>query len=139
MFEAFDMTQANPSEWRKAADELGGMWRRISRQHLASGQGCACGFGVGLMLQGAAFELDIVEFLIDEARKAGHTGIETMVETVAQRGNDNYSLTALIEALGQADSPGALDDAQIAFALERLRLTLSAMDEAHTGGRFACD
>ncbi len=114
-------------------------WQRISRQHLTSGQGCACGFGVGLTLQGADFELDIVEFLIDDARKAGHSCVEPFIDAVAKRGADRYSLLALIEALGRVAPVKTLSDDARAFAIERLRTTLGSMDTAHPGGRFACD
>ena len=62
------------------------------------------------MLQGAAFELDIVEFLIDEARKAGHGDLFSFIDVVAKRGPDSYNLPALLDALGNADHPAAPDD-----------------------------
>jgi len=139
MFEAFEMTQAAPDDRRNQAQEIGDIWRRVSRQHLTSGQGCACGFGGGLMLQGAAFELDIVEFLVEDARKAGHDGLEAFIDAKAKRGPDLYNLSALIEALGAADETCALSAASREFALERLKKTLSSMDAAHGRGRFACD
>ena len=91
------------------------------------------------MLQGAAFELDIVEFLLDEAKQAGHADIEAFVEATARRGADNYSLSTLIEALGQPDLDDRLSDESRRFAFERLRKTLGSMDAAHSRGRFACD
>lgn len=139
MFEDFAMTQPGSDSRRVLARELGDMWSRVSRQHLSSGQGCACGFGGGLLLQGSAFELDIVEFLIDAARQAGHGELLAFIDMVAKRGPDSYNLPALLEALGGGEHPATPDRAQVAFALERLRATLSAMDEAHGRGRFACD
>lgn len=91
------------------------------------------------MLQGAAFELDIVEFLMDEAKQAGHADIEAFIEAKAKRGPDNYSLSALIEALGRAEAGEKLSDLSRGFAFERLRKTLGSMDAAHARGRFACD
>ena len=139
MFEVIDMTQLSPDGRRLMARELGEMWSRVSRQHLSSGQGCACGFGGGLMLQGSAFELDIVEFLIDEARQAGHADLVSFIDVVAKRGADSYNLPALLDALGNADHPAAPETTQVIFGLERLRATLSSMDEVHARGRFACD
>jgi hypothetical protein len=121
------------------ARALGEMWRRISRQHLSSGQGCACGFGGGLMLQGAAFELDIVEFVIDDARKAGRDSVERFIDAVAKRGPDNYSLVALIEALARENGASPPEAGDRAFVIERLGVTLGSMDAAHSGSRFACD
>ncbi|MBX9760405.1 MAG: hypothetical protein K2Y29_16620 [Beijerinckiaceae bacterium] len=139
MFEALRVTQLSPEQMRILARDLGEMWGRVSRQHLAAGQGCACGFGGGLMLQGAAFELDIVEFLIDEAKQAGHGDLVTFIDVVAKRGPDNYNLPALLDALGNADHPAAPETTQVSFGLARLRATLSSMDEIHARGRFACD
>jgi hypothetical protein len=138
MLEALAMKQTDPDDNSAQARELSAMWRHVSRQHLTSGQACACGFGGGLMLQGAAFELDIVEFLIDDARKAGFGGLEAFIDATAKRGPDNYSLTALINALGVASSQ-VLSDAEASFALSRLRRTLASMDEAHSRGKFTCD
>lgn len=139
MFEAPHLMEMGPDRLTADAIALSGLWRRVSRRHLSSGQGCACGFGGGLMLQGAAFELDIVEFLIDDARKAGHAILESFIDEVAKRGPDHYSLVALIDALARADKATALGEKARAFAIERLRATLGSMDAAHAGGRFACD
>lgn len=119
------------------ARDLAAVWRRISRQHLSSGQGCACGFGGGLMLQGAAFELDIVEFLIDDARKQGLGDLESFIDAASKRGPDSYNLAALLEALERGD-PG-LPAAERSFAVEKLGRTLRSIDTAHSRGRFACD
>jgi hypothetical protein len=81
----------SPDERRREARELAEMWSRIGRQHISAGQGCGCGFG-GLLLQGSDFELDIVEFLINDARKAGLTNIESFIDAAARRGPDRYSL-----------------------------------------------
>ena len=139
MFEAMEAMETGSRDWSVETLALAEMWRRVSRQHLSSGQGCACGFGGGLMLQGAAFELDIVEFLIDDARKAGLGGVETFIDAVAKRGVDQYSLIALIDRLGRVDPAKSLTIIERAFAIDRLRTTLGSMDSAHTGGRFACD
>ena len=139
MIEAIEAMETGSRDWGVEALALAEIWRRVSRQHLTSGQGCACGFGGGLMLQGAAFELDIVEFLIDDARKAGHGAIETFIDDFAKRGADQYSLVALLGALGRVDPANILSDSERAFAIGRLRMTLSSMDSAHTGGRFACN
>lgn len=139
MFEAQDAMETGSHDRQGQARALAATWRRISRQHLTSGQGCACGFGGGLMLQGAAFELDIVEFLIEDARKAGHVGLEAFIDAVAKRGPDQYSLPALVDALGRGDAGQALGEGERAFALERLGATLGSIDSAHSGGRFACD
>jgi hypothetical protein len=139
MFEALEAMETGSRDWGVEAQALAEMWRRVSRQHLSSGQGCACGFGGGLMLQGAAFELDIVEFLIDDARKAGLGGVETFIDAVAKRSVDQYSLIALIDGLGRVDPAKSLTIIERAFAINRLRTTLVSMDSAHTGGRFACD
>jgi hypothetical protein len=66
------------------AQRLAGLWSRISRQHLSSGQGCACGFGGGLILQGASFELDIIEFVLGEAQKHRHTEVASYVDRVSK-------------------------------------------------------
>jgi hypothetical protein len=136
MMQALAMSQTGFEERRNAAREIGDMWRRISRRHLTSGQGCACGFGGGLMLQGADFELDIVEFLIEDGFKAGHAALNAYIEAVANRGPDKYSLPALIDALGR-EALADISDAEAMFAIETLRKTLGSMDAAHT--RFACD
>lgn len=139
MFEVMDMTQADPDGRRREANEIGDIWRRISRQHLSSGQGCACGFGGGLMLQGADFELDIVEFVIDGAKQAGHADVEAFIAATAKRGDDRYSLTALIEALGRSGLAEDISASGRSFAFESLRKTLGSMEAAHSRGRFACD
>jgi len=135
MFEALETMTTGDQQ--AEARELADIWRRISRQHLSSGQGCACGFGGGLMLQGAAFELDIVEFLIDDARKDGLSAIEAFIDAAAKRGPDSYDLARLIEALGRDES--RLTDSERAFAMGRLGRTLRSIDSAHGRGRFACD
>ena len=133
MFEALE-----PMERGNQARELAEMWSRVSRQHLAAGAGCACGIG-GFFLQASDFELDIVEFVINDAGKEGRAGLEAFIDIVAGRGPDRYSLAALFDAIGRADhiSTPSADDLQ--FALDRLRKTLSSMDSAHSRNRFVCD
>jgi hypothetical protein len=126
------------SEQRRGeARDLASLWGRISRQHLTAGQGCACGFG-GMMLQASDFELDIVEFVINDARKAGLSGVETFIDTVAKRGPDKYSLPALFDAIAK-DSPLQPGGGEVDFALGRLRTTLTSIENAHNTARFACD
>lgn len=133
------MLDAMPSseQRRSEARDLASLWSRISRQHLSAGQGCSCGFG-GMMLMASDFELDIVEFVINDARKAGLSGVESFIDSVAKRGPDKYSLPALLEAIAK-DSPLQPDGAEVDFALGRLRTTLSSIESAHNDARFVCD
>ena len=119
------------------AQRLAGLWSRISRQHLSSGQGCACGFGGGLILQGASFELDIVEFVVSEGKKHGHVDIGSFVDTVSKRGPDRYSLPDLLEAIGKTNSDLEKNDSLLDFILAKISDVLEAMDAAHSQ-RFAC-
>jgi hypothetical protein len=137
MFEAFDMA-VEPMDRGGEARELAEMWSRVSRQHLTAGAGCSCGIG-GLFLQAADFELDIVEFVINDARKEGRARLETFIDAVAGRGPDRYSLMALFDAIGRADHATTPPADDLQFALDRLRKTLSSMDSAHARNRFACD
>lgn len=118
------------------AQDLTEIWNRISRQHMSAGAGCGCGFG-GLILQASDFELDIVEFVIDEAKHGGRTAIPPFIDAVARRGADRYSLAALLRALGQGQDALGPDDE--AFALARIAIPLASMDAAHSKGRFSCD
>ena len=127
-----------PNGRSRQARDLGEMWNRVSRQHLTAGAGCTCGIG-GLMIQASDFELDIVEFVINDARKEGLAGLESFIDAVAARGPDRYSLTDLLKALGTPDHPEAPAATDVQFALDRLRKTLTSMDSAHSGSRFACD
>lgn len=127
----------NSEQRRGEARDLASLWSRISRQHLTAGQGCACGFG-GMMLQAADFELDIVEFVINDARKAGLSGVEIFIDKVARRGPDKYSLPALLDAIA-ADSPLQPAGDALDFALGRLRTTLTSIENAHNNARFVCD
>jgi hypothetical protein len=137
MFEAFDMA-LELNDRSKQARELAEMWSRVSRQHLTAGAGCSCGIG-GLMLQASDFELDIVEFVINDARKEKLAGLEAFIDAVAARGPDRYSLSDLLKAIGSADHPTTPSSADLQFALDRLRKTLSSMDANHNRSRFACD
>jgi hypothetical protein len=128
----------NPEERRREAHELAALWSRISRQHLSAGQGCACGFG-GLLLQASDFEIDIVEFLINDARQAGLIGIEPYVNAVARRGDDGYNLAALFQAIAEPVGQSIATTEELDFALTRLRKTLSSMEAAHSNSRFVCD
>ena len=128
----------DPNDRSKQARELGEMWSRVSRQHLTAGAGCSCGGG-GLMLQASDFELDIVEFVINDARKEKLASLESFIDAVAARGPDRYSLAELLNAIGAADHPTTPSAADLQFALDRLRKTLSSMEAAHTKSRFACD
>ncbi len=119
------------------AQRLAGLWSRISRQHLSSGQGCACGFGGGLILQGASFELDIIEFVVDEAKKHGHVDLERFVDAVSKRGPERYSLLDLLEAIGKTHSELEQQPSQLDFILTKIKDVLEGMDAAHSG-RFAC-
>ena len=112
------------------------MWGRIGRQHLSAGQGCACGFG-GLLLQASDFELAIVEFLINDARKADLPNVEPFIDAAARRGPDRYSLRALLDAIAAADVTSAASPVELDFALTRLRTSLTSIDAAHS--RFTCD
>lgn len=120
------------------AQRLAGLWSRISRQHLSSGQGCACGFGGGLILQGASFELDIIEFVLGDAKKQGYTDVEPFVDAVSKRGPDRYSLPDLFDAIGKYDCALAREPEQLDFILAKIAGVLESMDEAHNR-RFACD
>ena len=137
MFEAFDMV-LEPTDRGVEARELAEMWGRVSRQHLTAGAGCSCGIG-GLFLQASDFELDIVEFVINDARKERRAELETFIDAVAGRGPDRYSLAALFDAIARADHASTPSAGDLQFALDRLRRTLSQMDTAHSRNRFACD
>lgn len=118
------------------ASELTEIWNRISRQHMSAGSGCGCGFG-GLILQAADFELDIVEFVIDDAKSEGRPALPAFIDAVCKRGPDRYSILALLNGLDAGDD--RISEADRSFALERLATTLSSIDAAHGKGRFACD
>jgi hypothetical protein len=137
MFEAFDMA-LEPTNRSHQARELAEMWGRVSRQHLTAGAGCSCGIG-GLFLQASDFELDIVEFVINDARKEGRPELETFIDAVAGRGPDRYSLAALFDAISRADHAATPTTDDLQFALDRLRKTLSLMDQSHSRNRFVCD
>ncbi len=131
------MLAFGPRDRCRQAAELQETWRRVSSQHLSGGQGCGCSFG-GLMLQASDFELDIVEFVISEARKLGAPGAEIYIDAVAKRGPDRYSLPALLKSI-EAGEFGSASEHDIDVVLERLNHTLTAMEQAHSRGRFACD
>lgn len=120
------------------ARELLTMWRRIGSQHLSAMQGCSCGFG-GLMIQAADFEIDIVEFVLGDARKAGLSGVEAYINAVAGRGEDRYSLTALLGEIERPRSQTPAQPEELDFILARLRTTLSSIEAAHRGPGFICD
>jgi hypothetical protein len=122
---------------RRRASDLTQIWARLSSQHLSGGQGCGCSFG-GLMFQASDFELDIVEFVIGDALKAGLPGVEVYIDAIAKRGPDRYSLRALLKALEEGDV-GSATEAEIDFVIERLNTTLSNIEQAHSKGRFVCD
>lgn len=127
---------AGQVERAEAARELAALWQRIGSQHIGA-QGCAaCGFG-GMMFQASDFELDIVEFVIGDARKAQRPDIETYIDRVAKRGPDRYSLPALLEAIAAEREGAAPDD--LDFILTRLRTTLTSIEAAHNSARFVCE
>jgi hypothetical protein len=125
------------NERRRRATGLAEAWGRISTQHLSGGQGCGCSFG-GLMLQASDFEVDIVEFVIGEARQAGLRGVESYIDEISKRGPDRYSLPALLKAIAAGEHRAA-SEAEIDFTLARLDQTLGAIEQAHSARRFACD
>lgn len=119
-----------------SARDLADLWQRIGSQHIGA-QGCAaCGFG-GMMFQASDFELDIVEFVIGDARKAKRPDIEAYIDRVAKRGPDRYSLPALLDAIATERDGAAPDD--LDFILARLRTTLTSIEAAHNSARFVCD
>lgn len=122
---------------RMQARDLIEIWSRVSSQHMSGGQGCSCSFG-GLMFQASDFELDIIEFVIGEAQKVGLPETETYIDAIAKRGPDRYSLRALLKALEEGDFRSA-SEAEINVVLTSLHTTLSAIERAHSKGRFACD
>jgi hypothetical protein len=121
-----------------AARELAVLWRRIGSQHLSAAQGCACGFG-GLMIQAADFEIDIVEFVLGDAQKSNMRGVEGYIKAVAGRGDDRYSLPALLDAIGKAGGDAQASPDELEFILTRLRTTLTNIEAAHNNSRFVCD
>lgn len=131
---ATDRQDARASEARY----LAAMWRRIGSQHLSSMQGCSCGFG-GLMIQASDFEIDIVEFVLGDAGKAGLAGIEPYIKAVAGRGEDRYSLTALLRDIERPHDAASVTPEELDFILLRLRATLSSIEAAHSGPGFVCD
>ncbi len=127
------MVDAVGERTREEARDLRDLWSRVARRHLTGGQACSCGFG-GVMLQAADFETDIVEYLVDAVRRAGHEPAAALVERAAKRGT-GYSLSALLSSIAEVpELPPGTD-----LLLERLRGTLSSMDEAHGASRFVCD
>ncbi|MCA0338752.1 MAG: hypothetical protein LCH61_08935 [Proteobacteria bacterium] len=130
------MLQFPESKPISRARQLTDMWNRISRQHMSAGSGCGCGFG-GLILQAADFELDIVEFVIDDAKKEGRVALLPFIHAVCNRGPDRYSILALLQGLDADDDRISDDDRS--FALERLANTLGSIDSAHGQRGFACD
>ena len=116
---------------------LAEQWRRVGRQHLSAGQGCGCGFG-GLILQAADFELDIVEFLLRDAARAGATRLADFVVAAAARGPDRASLSALLTAIETAPDDELAGSGGLDFALDRLAATLGSIEASHRGGRFVC-
>ena len=131
------MRALGQTDRRQQALELQEIWRRVSSLHLSGGQGCGCSFG-GLMLMASDFELDIVEFVVAEAGKTGATGVEEYIDAVARRGPDRYSLPALLTCIGDGDVRDA-SEGDVELILKSLNRTLSAMERAHSRGRFACD
>lgn len=130
------MLSIPPPRSPTSASVLMECWNRISRRHMSGGAGCGCGFG-GLILQAADFELDIVEFVIDDAKNEGRTALPPFIDVACKRGPDRYSLLALLKVLEEADSSISEDDRS--FVLERLATTLTSIDSAHGARRFACD
>lgn len=120
------------------ARELAAMWRRIGSQHLSSMQGCSCGFG-GLMIQASDFEIDIVEFVIGDAHKAGLPDVEAYINAVSRRGEDRYSLLALLSEIEKPRNHTPAKPEELDFILTRLRTTLSSIEAAHNGPGFICD
>ena len=119
-----------------AARELADLWQRIGSQHIGA-QGCAaCGFG-GMMFQASDFELDIVEFVIGDARKAKRPDVETYIDRVAKRGPDRYSLPALLDPVWTSREGTSPDD--LDFIMARLCTTLTSIEAAHNSARFVCD
>jgi hypothetical protein len=132
------MPSLDQTRRQKQAQDLIESWGRVSRQHMSAGAGCGCGFG-GLILQASDFELDIVEFLINDARKDGMAGVEAFVNAVARRGAESYSLSALLQAISDAEVSATANPDELEFAIERLTRTLSSMEKSHSKGRFICD
>lgn len=131
------MSQPGPSDRQLRVRELSETWSRVSRQHLSAGQGCGCGFG-GLILQASDFELDIVEFLLHDAAKAGAVRVMPFVNAAAQRGPDRYSLSALLLAIETTEDAELIGSGELDFALDRLDTTLSSIEAAHRKSRFSC-
>ena len=122
---------------RKQARELSEMWNRISGECLFPVQGCSCCAG-GLALHGVDFEPDIFELLISDARKAGITDLESLLDIVARRGDGLYSLPKLIEFFAEDDC-SMPQIKEVEFALSQVRSILTAIEAAQNKGRFACD
>jgi hypothetical protein len=130
------MLQFQPTNPPPKASDLTELWSRISRQHMSAGSGCGCGFG-GLILQAADFELDIVEFVIDDAKTDGRINLPLFIDSWSKRGPDRYSIVSLLKALENTENELSQDDRS--FALARLAKTLESIDSAHGKGRFSCD
>ena len=131
------MRKPDLKDRRRLARDLAEMWERISGHYLSPDLGCSCCAG-GLVLQASDFELDIIEFLIRDARKAGLTSFESFLGAVARRG-EGYSLPRLIDAIAEGDYSAAGSRKELEFALARLRPILSSIEAAQNRGRFACD
>jgi hypothetical protein len=132
------MRRPDLKDRRRLARDLAEMWSRISGHYLSADLGCSCCAG-GVVLQASDFELDIIEFLIRDARKAGLTSFESFLGAVARRGVDRYSLPKLIDAIAEGDHSTAGSDKELEFALVRLRPILSSIEATQNRGQFACD
>ncbi len=112
------------------ADELLAIWQTSSARHLAFG-GCACGID-GVVLRLDDFETDIVDYLLDEARRHERSDVADLIEREARRPDDAWSVGALLTALSVGLD---VNENARTFLLVRLGRTLGSFADTHGAPR----
>jgi hypothetical protein len=121
-----------PSDPVPSLREARDLWSRLSRQHVSFGQGCVCGFG-GLTVSMSDFELDIVEFVMNDAVRAERQDVVAALQTERPGGPRIAELLAVLESLAVSEA----GTSTAAFISERVLRTLQSIEASHRRG-FVC-
>jgi len=125
------MAPAGQARDGREARELADIWSTQSRRHVSMGVACGCGMG-GLTLQLAAYEQDIVDYVLADAEKQGRADVIAFLDEHGREDDEApWRLLPLLAAIDEQAQAGSGDPEVRQFVLTRLGRTLRSFADMH--------
>lgn len=110
--------------------ELRDLWRQVSRQHLAMGGACGCGFGFSIGV--GDLEADICDFLAGKLENEAASGAQQVLKRMQE--NAPLSINSVLTLI-----ENEADAATSKLLRSQLAMSLGSFAQAHGRNGFICD